>query len=153
VQQRCKENFQTGKTALHIAAEKGQSSTVRLLLNLNSKISAQDQLGRTALHLAVYNSHLKAAEELLKVATLDLQILDSTGRAPLHAAVASGNRELVLSLLGAGADIECEDSLGRTAFHLAALAGSDDMIRLLSDRGANINSVINQSVVSGSRTQ
>ena len=78
------------------------------------------------------------------MASLDLQILDSTGCTPLHAAVASGNRELVLCLLGAGADIEYKDSSGRTAFHLAALDGCDDMIRLLSDRGADINSVINQ---------
>lgn len=128
------------KTALHMAAENGKTSTVHFLLSLQPDIDilAQDADGRTALHLAVFNHHQMVIQELV-TDPICLEVRDHGGQTALHAAAAHGNERAVACLLAAGADFECKDSKGRTAFHLAAADGRNNILQLLFKEGADIN--------------
>ena len=63
------------KTALHIGAEHGRTSTVRLLLSLDPDVGAKNSEGQTALHLAVQNQQQDVIEELVKT-LIDLGVSD-----------------------------------------------------------------------------
>jgi ankyrin repeat protein len=54
-------------------------------------------------------------------------------------AVRSGNRDLVESVLKAGADVHAQDKYGNTPLIIAALNGHKDIVELLLAYGANIN--------------
>ncbi|KAL8644143.1 MAG: hypothetical protein Q9226_007911 [Calogaya cf. arnoldii] len=131
---------QGSRTALHIAAEKGKTSTVRFLLSLQPDIDilAQDDEGRTALHIAVTNKQQGVIVELVRN-PICLEVKDRGGQTALHAAAAQGQERAVACLVAAGADLECKDANGMTAFHLAATDGRDIILQLLYKEGANIN--------------
>lgn len=129
---------QDGKTALHIAAENGKTSTVQMLLSLRPDTLAQDAMGRTALHLAVRNEHEDVIQELVKN-SICLEVQDQGGQTALHSAAANGYDRAVACLVAAGADLECKDSRGQSALHLAAANGWDNILQLLFNGGADIN--------------
>ena len=54
-----------GRTLLHHAAERGDCSTVDVLLARSCKVGARSTSGRTPLHEATYNGHLEVMRRLL----------------------------------------------------------------------------------------
>lgn len=58
---------------------------------------------------------------------------------PFLWACAGGDEELVLYLLGLGADIDATDSDGDTALQNAILMGNDSLIEILIENGADLN--------------
>ena len=54
------------QTALHLAAEKGSTSALKVLLDFGASIGARDSNGWTALHLAVYSGRTQCVEILLQ---------------------------------------------------------------------------------------
>ena len=54
-----------GKTALHVAAEKGHAAVARLLVEKGANVGAKDKDGRTALHQAAEWGHGTAVPLLL----------------------------------------------------------------------------------------
>ena len=66
-----------GRSALHVAARNGQSSSVCALVELKSDTNATDKNGETPLHLAAKHGHSKSAAILIG-ADADLQIVSST---------------------------------------------------------------------------
>lgn len=55
-----------GQTPLHIAAQKGDISIVRLLLDSKTvNVNAQDSSGATPLHLASENGHIEVVKLLV----------------------------------------------------------------------------------------
>ena len=65
-----------GRSALHVAARNGQSSSVCALVELKSDTNATDKNGETPLHLAAKHGHSKSAQILIG-ADADLQIVSS----------------------------------------------------------------------------
>jgi ankyrin repeat protein len=53
-------------TPLHMAAKKGSTEALMLLLSNGANIYAQDDRSWTALHYAAYNGHSKIVNFLLK---------------------------------------------------------------------------------------
>jgi len=74
-----------GRTALHLAACKGHSEIVRLLLQAGSNPNKKDSNGNTPLHLAACTSHFGVVTCLLRGGT-DVSTLDNHGRNPLNLA-------------------------------------------------------------------
>jgi len=89
---------------LQIAAEKGYTSVVELLLPHFATPEAQDSKEQTALHIAPKNGH----EEVVKLlsANAQLELEDHNGLTPLILATRNGHRDVVEILLSVGADIE-----------------------------------------------
>ena len=65
-------------------------------------------------------------------------------RTPLHAATKLDRGDVVVLLLGSGADANRADIYGGTALHLAAHAGSLDVVELLLRHGADVNLADNE---------
>ena len=129
---------------------------------MNVDICKQDLLGRTALHLAIQNSHKEVVEALVAPSddirsagdrvrrrTRNLEVFvnirDNTGQTALHLAAATGQEAIVELLLKTDIDIELDDNQGCKALHLAGLKGDDKIVGLLVESGANINSLIGGS--------
>lgn len=132
------------KTPLHLAAERGQQSLIKILLGRMAHAETQDSMGRTALHLAVGHKHIDAVRVLLehqqrrKFPLINVQ--DNNGCSALHMAVGMEHDVMVGVLLRVpDIDIELRNSQGRTALHVAVLHGSSKVIEQLLAAGADAN--------------
>lgn len=138
------------KTPLHLAAERGEHSLTKILLDRMADATAQDSMGRTALHLAVGYKHIEVVRVLLghqqrRESSL-INIQDNDGRSALHIAVEIGQDIMVSVLLRvSNIDIELRNSQGRTALHMAVLQGSNKGIELLLTAGADANARVQRS--------
>ncbi|XP_026571253.1 B-cell lymphoma 3 protein [Pseudonaja textilis] len=130
------------QTPLHLAVIIAQPSLVKLLLSHGASPMVLDRHGQSALHLACEHRSLRCLQELLEgsPATLDLEARNFEGFTPLHLAVASLNRDIVLALLDHGADVDAVDiKSGRSPLLHAVENNNLDMVELLLQHGANVN--------------
>lgn len=131
-----------GKAPLHEAAELGQMSVARYLLDHGAKVDVRSRDGLTPLHYAANAGH-KAMAELLVARGADLNaaeknVPEKPGRTPLHSVSRMGYLSLVEWLVAKGAKLDALDGEG-TPLAAACLAGKLEVMRLLLDRGANPN--------------
>ncbi|XP_041105107.1 transient receptor potential cation channel, subfamily N, member 1 isoform X2 [Polyodon spathula] len=131
---------ESGFTPLHLAAQSGHESLVRLLLNYPGvQADAETNLhGSTPLHLAAQNGHTAVVGLLLSKSTSQLHLKDRRGRTCLHLAAANGHLEMVRGLLGQGAEINDTDKNGWTPLHFASKSGFLETVRLLVESGASV---------------
>lgn len=131
--------------ALVLAAEKGHSRMVKLLLAGDADVDAPIQSsgpreGRTALHAAARNNDEALAQDLIR-AGADMEKADADGRTAFTHAVETGHNELAKKLhnrFGALMDWEfAEDSVTVTPMMAAADAGNEAMIDFMLDRNVN----------------
>lgn len=122
-----------GRTALHLVAEAGQDSLVKLLLQHDADQNIQDQLGRTALFLAAEHGHTATVEALLDqpFGAAEVDMRDIQGRTALHVAAEQGHTNMARKLLDRSAAPDLQDSLGRTPLLLAAENGERDVVAML----------------------
>jgi len=84
-----------GATALLTAAGNGRTAAVTVLISAKANLNSKTLSGRTPLHEAAGNSHVRICEvSLLHRASTNAQTTPS-GWAALHGAVASGNEDTV----------------------------------------------------------
>jgi ankyrin repeat protein len=103
------------KRPLHLAVERRDESTVRLLLDAGADIKAKDEMNRSPLHM-----------------------LCSGGKCPLRDSLCETS-SIRKALLDAGADVNASDSTTTTALTMAAEMGSPSLERFLIDRDAKKN--------------
>ena len=128
------------------AAEDGDAAEIERHLARNPDLSATDDAGNTALHLAVGAGHAEAARLLLEAGS-DANARNELQAVALHLAAANGDMDLISLLLAHGADealpatTHAMDHEGNQALHYAAASGHIETVRWLLDQGVEIDPV------------
>src|SRR5687768_8204976 len=128
-----------GMSALHWAADRGDTELAELLIYAGANHSAQTRIGQyTPLHLAAKSGSAAVASALVK-AGADVNVRTTTsGVTPLHLAASAGSAETVNVLIDAKADVNAkENEAGQTPLIFAAGLNRVDAIKALLARGAD----------------
>ena len=127
-----------GMTALHWAAEHGDSVMATLLLRAHANVKAVTRIGNyTPLHIASKAGSAAVVRALLKAGS-DPNVATTSGATALHLAAASGSVDAVNALLDKKADVNARESeWGQTPLVFAAAEDRADVIRTLLKRGAD----------------
>ena len=104
-----------GKTALMVAAVKGDNELLTLLLqHKNTTVDSVNHRGGTALMYAAAKNHLSVAQTLIRH-QVNINIRAENGWTALILAAAKGNHDMVYLLLAQGANPNIPDVYGWTA--------------------------------------
>ncbi|ORY61624.1 ankyrin repeat-containing domain protein [Pseudomassariella vexata] len=137
-----------GATALHLAAQNGNVSSVALLLEKGANVDTHNRRRETALILAGKYGHEAVVRLLLKNKADDLAEDDENWTA-LHWAIIGRHNDVAKLLLDCNDLTDREDVTQayreearqrsrKKALHLASEAGSNDAIQMLLDEGVDM---------------
>ncbi|XP_071193821.1 ankycorbin-like [Salvelinus alpinus] len=127
-----------GKSALHVAATRGQTECLAVMLAHGADTSVIDASGFSALHLAAKNNHQECAKNLIQSKCV-LDALDCSGKTALHHAAASGNIVIVQTLCERKCPVNVRDMDGLSPLLLSARHAHADVCSSLLDWGADVN--------------
>ncbi|XP_013993711.2 ankycorbin isoform X2 [Salmo salar] len=127
-----------GKSALHVAATRGQTECLAVMLAHGADTSVIDASGFSALHLATKNNHQECAKKLIQSKCV-LDALDCSGKTALHYAAASGNIVIVQTLCERKCPVNVRDMDGLSPLLLSARHAHADVCSSLLDWGADVN--------------
>ncbi|XP_071491103.1 uncharacterized protein [Diadema antillarum] len=129
------------RTALHYAAERGNNTMIRLLLEHSAECDAKDGMEKTPVHVAAQAGYVHCVEELLRNTPDLLNEDDRDGMTPLLTACYYGSHVVVMALLKMGADISKVNDEHRTALILAAANNHVMTMSLLIEHNCDINAI------------
>ena len=124
---------------VHVAAETGCRSIIRLFLDESTREYGRDKEGRSLLHFLVMWQPGSLIEDFINAKSPIIDVLDKQRRTPLSYAALYNNNEALEVLLRHGAVVNQKDSNGSTPLH-QALKGSATTASLLVVWGANLRS-------------
>ncbi|CAJ1449817.1 unnamed protein product [Effrenium voratum] len=125
-----------GRSALHVAAERGHVEVVHCLLDSGADKDRADTRSRhTPMHDAAKNGHHEVVRCLLE-AGAEKDKARIGGFTPLYVATRDGHTGVVRCLLHASAATDKADIDGRAPLHVAAWQGNLEVLRCLLDSGA-----------------
>ncbi|XP_078344794.1 uncharacterized protein LOC144630320 isoform X2 [Oculina patagonica] len=126
-----------GNTPVKLAAEKGNSDAVRLLMENGADVTIADKGENITLHVAAKKGHVQVLEMLLnKLANTGIIGKQNKDRnTPLHLAVESQSQHCVAMLLNSGAasTMDVKNENGQTAAELAKDYGEKEIIKFLEN--------------------
>lgn len=105
-------------TQLMVAAQKGNTPLVELLLDARAEVNKQDKKGNTAIMEAAEHGHDDIVQLLLRTKA-DFNSPDANNWTPLMAAIQNKHDDVIYSLLEVHATISLDDSDGHNALQLA----------------------------------
>ena len=135
----------TGLTALHLAVEKGNSETAKLLIEYGADVNAREgdvrnekgvaiRAGNNNTPLAEAATHLLTRmTDILIEAGADVNAQSSGGFTPLMVAAGRGRTAVVKKLIEAGADVNVKAGNGKTALSLAAGRGYTETAEVIRE--------------------
>ena len=138
-----RDDTDTGKTMLMLAASKGHEDLALSLIKAGADIHAKEQNGITALMCAAMRGQKNILAELIK-AGADVNAYEQKGFTALQFALNLINddtkrTDVVKELILAGAHVNARYALGYLALVDASCHGYKDIVKLLIDAGANVN--------------
>ncbi|XP_016398403.1 ankyrin repeat domain-containing protein 50-like [Sinocyclocheilus rhinocerous] len=126
-----------GRTALHVAAWRGDLEGIELLLKYGADPNARDLDGRPPLHSVAWRGHAAAGRLLLRAKGLNVDLAcKQQGATALSIAAQEGHAETVAMLLEKGAEPDHVDRYGRSPVKVAGKQGNFTIVRLLESYGA-----------------
>ena len=125
---------QNGRTALFLAAIRGDEDFVEMLLRYNPKIGAVDNYGSSPLYYAAAANNAGVIEMLVAKGA-DLNLSNRQGLTPLMVAASRGHLDAVGMLVELKSDVEMTDFTGRTAYDWAVRNNRMVIIRYLNSAG------------------
>lgn len=136
---RATKNGPGGQSAFHVAAAKGFTECMNVIISHKVEINAKTDDGCTALHLAASNCHPECVKLLLQNGAHEDSI-DFHSRTPLHCAATSGCVSSILLLCDSEDTIlDAADDDGRTPLMIAAQRNHPTVCSLLLDREAQVD--------------
>ena len=128
-----------GMSALHWAAERGDSELASLLIYAGAKPDVGTRIGSyTPLHIAARAGRGELIEQLLAAGADPQAATTNSYVQPIHLAASSGSARALQALILAGADVNArEGAWGQTPLTFAAAANRVDALRVLLEAGAN----------------
>eukprot|EP01094_Clydonella_sp_ATCC50884_P023404 TRINITY_DN55_c0_g1_i1.p1 TRINITY_DN55_c0_g1~~TRINITY_DN55_c0_g1_i1.p1 ORF type:complete len:1380 (+),score=805.61 TRINITY_DN55_c0_g1_i1:131-4270(+) len=123
-------------TDLHIAAKKGETQRMKIMIDAGVKVDVMDKDGATALHHAAYLNHPKIVKMLLKGGA-NVDAVDNDGCSALHNAAFGGHTECINLLLAAGANPDLKDGQHGTPMLNACSEGHVEAAKALLKKNAN----------------
>ncbi|MFB3895812.1 MAG: ankyrin repeat domain-containing protein [bacterium] len=127
---------QQGRTALMLAAKKGDFNQVQKLIRKKAAVNVWDNRGWTPLMFAIPDTTIM---NLLIQKQADINAMTRTQETPLMLAVVHGDIPAVELLLDNKANPDVQDQYGRTALYRAIVFGYTDIIQRLIEKNANVN--------------
>ncbi len=128
---------------LNTTMRRGQVEMSQWLICVDPAIvNRRDNSGNTPLYRAINmigSNKKKEHVELLIMAGADVNTLNHNGNTALHAAVCSGNIDLLFMLLHQGAHLNVANGSAHTPLHLALMAGNTAAFLLLTLCGADLD--------------
>jgi ankyrin repeat protein len=131
-----------GEAPLHAAAYHGAKAVTEILVASGAKLEALDKDDMTALMIACHRGQKKATEVallLLRARANASAVRRSDGMTVLKFAMKRGTRELVQTLIDAGADVDGPRGTDLTALMLAARADNVEALQVLVENGADVS--------------
>eukprot|EP00747_Dinoflagellata_sp_TGD_P183741 gnl/TRDRNA2_/TRDRNA2_38852_c0_seq1.p1 gnl/TRDRNA2_/TRDRNA2_38852_c0~~gnl/TRDRNA2_/TRDRNA2_38852_c0_seq1.p1 ORF type:complete len:241 (+),score=53.99 gnl/TRDRNA2_/TRDRNA2_38852_c0_seq1:48-770(+) len=120
-----------GRTDLHMAARRGDTAAIEVLVLSGANINVQDmKRGYTPLHEAAWNGHAAAAEALIASGAL-VMVRDLRGYTPLHWATRNGHADVTEVLVMCDADIDAVAEQGITPLRFAESNGHTAIVQQL----------------------
>ncbi|MEK2689056.1 ankyrin repeat domain-containing protein [Bdellovibrio sp. GT3] len=129
-----------GITPLMAAAMNGNLQALKLILKLKPNLEQQNNLGDTALAMAVSNDQDAAAKLLIESgAKVDIPVLSENKDTLLITAAKSSEKTTQLILKKDKKTIDQKNALGNTALIESILAGYTDIATMLVKNGADVS--------------
>lgn len=128
-----------GFTALHCAADAGNTAATDYLLRHGANHLKQDAQGRLPLDVARASSNKDCIKRLASHTLWHEGVREEAYGTALHNAVCSGNTPRILLLHEAGEDIHAKDAAGENLVHLATRHSSHESIAYLRELGVSVN--------------
>lgn len=132
-----------GLPPLQQAANAGQLTVARFLLDNGANVNARTSNTETALTLAAARGY-RAMVELLLARGAEVNAAGGAGYTALHQAALSGFKAVAEVLLASKANLHAAATDGATALHLAAGAGNTPLVELLLTHEAKADAVNNK---------
>ncbi|XP_073682713.1 fibronectin type 3 and ankyrin repeat domains protein 1-like [Garra rufa] len=129
-----------GFTPLMVAAQKGFTSLVNILLKHGADINKRDSTGKDSLMHACYAGHLNTVKYLRSCGS-KWQSRDIDGCTPLHWAVDGGHLPVITYMIQDGCEVDAMDkvSLWTPLMRVSAISGNAAVASILLQSGADVN--------------
>ncbi|XP_018089030.1 ankyrin repeat domain-containing protein 35 isoform X1 [Xenopus laevis] len=128
-----------GISSFHLAAARGLTDILNIIISYKVEVNAKSDEGCTALHLAASHCHPECVKLLLQRGAHEDSI-DFHSRTPLHCAAASGCVSSARFLCDAeDCSLDAADDDSRTPLMTAAIRNHPTVCALLLERGAQID--------------
>ena len=120
----------------------GNLEVLQYLIQNGSDIFSKTKNGRSCLHLAAQEGHLKICRTFLQIYNFNIRARDDDEWTVLHHAALSGNLEFVQYFIQNGSDVFSKTKDDKTVLHLAAKNGYLRMcMALLQNYSLDVNSM------------
>ncbi|XP_067653717.1 ankyrin repeat, PH and SEC7 domain containing protein secG-like [Haliotis asinina] len=134
------------RTPVMVAALRGQSDVVKLLMDRGANMSLVDKFGNNVLHHACTGGDLETVKLILSQNMMYINSRGNESRTPLMEAAFWGESDVVKLLVDRGANMSLVDKFGNNVIHHACIGGDLETVKLiLSQNVMYINSRGNES--------